>query len=118
MATPSYKERMKAARAEARAKREAEKAAWHRRAELIHEVRHIAREAVVADVRARGDRVSLYKPREITAQANALIGPWLVAQAKARIAARQNKNLEDLHKARSADSQRLSRANVTNEMES
>jgi len=109
---------MKAARAEARAKREAEKAAWHRRAELIHEVRHIAREAVVADVRARGDRVSLYKPREITAQANALIGPWLVAQAKARIAARQNKNLEDLHKARSADSQRLSRANVTNEMES
>ena len=74
MATPSYKERMKAARAEARAKREAEKAAWHRRAELIHEVRHIAREAVIADIRARSDRVSLYKPREITAQANALIG--------------------------------------------
>ena len=34
MATQSYRERMKAARAEARAKREAEKAEWHRRIEL------------------------------------------------------------------------------------
>jgi hypothetical protein len=66
---------MKEARAAARAKREAEKAEWHRRAELIAEVRRLARDAVIADIRARGDRVSLYKPREITAQANALIAP-------------------------------------------
>jgi hypothetical protein len=37
-ATKSYKERMAAARAEARAKREAEKAEWHRRAELRYEI--------------------------------------------------------------------------------
>ncbi len=34
MATPSYKERMKAQRAEARTKRKAEQAEWHRRLEL------------------------------------------------------------------------------------
>jgi len=33
-ATKSYKERMREARAKARAKRDAEKAEWHRRAEL------------------------------------------------------------------------------------
>jgi hypothetical protein len=93
MATPSYRERQRAARAEARAKREAEKAAWHRRAELVAEVRRLARDAVIADIRPTGDRVSLYKPREITAQANELIGPWLIAKDKARLAER-NAQLE------------------------
>jgi hypothetical protein len=42
MATPSYRERMKAARAEARAKREAEQAEWRRRIELRYEIRKLA----------------------------------------------------------------------------
>jgi hypothetical protein len=54
MATPSYRERMKAARAEARAKREAEKAEWLRRATLIAEVRRMSLEAVKDTIRARG----------------------------------------------------------------
>ena len=37
-ATKSYKERMREARAEARAKREAAKAEWHRRTELRYEI--------------------------------------------------------------------------------
>jgi hypothetical protein len=35
MATPSYRQRIKAARAAARAKRQAEKAEWHRQIELM-----------------------------------------------------------------------------------
>jgi hypothetical protein len=38
--TKSYKERMREARAEARAKREAAKAEWHRRTELRYEIRN------------------------------------------------------------------------------
>ena len=91
MATPSYKERMRAARAEARAKREAEKAEWHRQIELMAVVRRLSLEAVKASIRDRGDKVSLYTYAQLRAQADAMIGPWLVAQAKARIAARRNK---------------------------
>jgi hypothetical protein len=54
LATPSYRERMKAQRAEARAKRDAEKAEWHRRAELRYEVRRLALDAVKAGIRAGG----------------------------------------------------------------
>jgi hypothetical protein len=54
-ATPSYRERMKAQRAEARAKREAEKAEWHRQIELRCEVRRLALNTVKAGIRARGD---------------------------------------------------------------
>jgi hypothetical protein len=53
MATPSYRERMKAARAEARTKREAEKAEWHRRIELRYEIRKLAFDAVKAGIRGR-----------------------------------------------------------------
>ena len=91
MATSSYKERMKAQRAEARAKRETEKAEWRRRAALGAEVRRLSLEAVKASIRDRGDKVSLYTYAQLRAQADAMIGPWLVAQAKARIAARRNK---------------------------
>ena len=82
---------MKAARAEARAKREAEKAEWLRRAMIVAEVRRRSLEAVKASIRDRGDKVSLYTYAQLRAQADAMIGPWLVAQAKARIAARRNK---------------------------
>ena len=91
MATSSYKERMKAARAEARAKRQAEKAEWLRRAMLMAEVRRLSLEAVKASIRDRGDKVSHYSMAQLRAQADALIGPWLVAQARARVEARLNK---------------------------
>ena len=60
MATQSYRERMKAQRAAAGAKREAEQAEWHRRAELRYEVRRLAMDAVKAGITARGDKLSLY----------------------------------------------------------
>jgi hypothetical protein len=90
MATPSYRERMKAARAEARAKREAEQAEWHRQAELRYEVRRLALDAVKAGIRARGDKLSLYSHAQLVAQANAMIGRWLVAQARAQIATQKS----------------------------
>ena len=85
-ATQSYREKMKAQRAEARAKREAEKAEWHRRAELRYEIRKLAMDAVKAGIRARGDKLSLNSHAQLVTQANAMIGPWLVAQAKRQIA--------------------------------
>jgi regulator of protease activity HflC (stomatin/prohibitin superfamily) len=90
MATQSYRERMKAQRAEARAKREAEQAEWHRRAELRYEIRKLALDAVKAGIRARGDKVQLYSHAQLMAQANAMIGPWLVEQAKRQIAERNS----------------------------
>ena len=53
----SYRERMKAARAEARAKREAEQASAQRRPSYAVEVRRLAMEAVKAGIRAKGDKV-------------------------------------------------------------
>src|SRR5262249_14653496 len=81
-ATQSYRERMKAARAEARAKREAEKAARQRELELGHEVRRLAREAVLYSIRAAGDKVHNYTPAEIEREARGLICQWLIAKAK------------------------------------
>jgi hypothetical protein len=89
-ATQSYRERMKAQRAEARAKRDADKAEWHRRIELHVEVRRIAMAAVKATIRDRGDKLSVYSPAQLRAQADAMIGPWLVAQAKDRIVERNS----------------------------
>jgi hypothetical protein len=91
MATPCYRERMKAARAEARAKREAEQAEWHRRLELSVEVRRMALAATKEAIRARGDKLSLYSHAQLVTQANAMIGPWLVEQAKRQIAERKAK---------------------------
>jgi hypothetical protein len=93
MATQSYRERMKAQRAEARAKRQAEQAEWHRRAELRYEIRKLALNAVKAEIRARGDKLSLYSHAQLMAQANAMIGPWLVAQAKRQIAERNSQDM-------------------------
>ena len=95
MATSSYKERMKAARAEARAKRQAEKAEWLRRVELMAEIRRLSLEAVKASIRDRGDRVTLCTYAQLRAQADQMIGPWLVAKAKERIAERKSKHLSN-----------------------
>ena len=88
MATPSYKERMKAQRAEARAKRQAEQAEWRRRIELRCEVRRLAPDAVKAGIRARGDKLQLYSDAQLAVMAYELIGPWLIEQVKAQIAER------------------------------
>jgi hypothetical protein len=96
---------MREARAKARAEREAEKAEWRRRIELRYEIRKLALDAVKAGIRARGDRLSVYSHAQLVAQANALIGPWLVAQAKRQIAER---NSQDMHKPRSPETQGLS----------
>jgi hypothetical protein len=69
MATPSYRDRMKAARAEARAQRLAHEQAWKRRAGLMCEVRRLALDAVKAGIRARGDKVQHYLPVELQALA-------------------------------------------------
>jgi hypothetical protein len=94
-ATQSYRERMKAARAEARAKREAEKADWLRRITLIAEVRRMSLEAVKDAIRGRGDKVTHYSYAQLRAQADEMIGPWLVAKAKERIAGRNSKHLSE-----------------------
>jgi hypothetical protein len=60
--------------------------------------------AVKAAIRDKGDKLSLYSPAQLRAQADAMIGPWLVAQAKARIAERNSK---DLHKERRPEPQGL-----------
>jgi hypothetical protein len=66
---------MKAARAEARAKREAEKAAWLRHVTLVAEVRRLSLEAVKASIRDRGDRITLHTYAQLRAQADAMVGP-------------------------------------------
>jgi hypothetical protein len=88
MATPSYRERMKAARAEASAQRKAQQYAELRQRELVYEVRKLAMEAVVAGIKGRGDRVQVYSRAQLTAMANASISAFLIEQARARIASR------------------------------
>ena len=61
MATLSYKERMKAARAAASAQRKAEKAAHLRQVELIVTARMMALDAVKSTIRARGERITDYR---------------------------------------------------------
>ena len=47
-------------------------------------------DAVKAGIRARGDKVQLYTHAQLVTQSNAMIGPWLVAQAKRQIAERNS----------------------------
>ena len=89
MATPSYRERMKAARAQASAQRKAEKEARRRRVELWVTARMMAMDAVKHTIRARGDKVQHYSHAQLRAQADEMMGPWMILKAKERIAARQ-----------------------------
>ena len=89
MATLSYKERMRAARAEASAKRKAEQAARQQQIELRCEVHRLALAAVKAGIQAKGQRkLSTYSRAELTMMANAMIAPWFIEQVRAKIAAR------------------------------
>jgi hypothetical protein len=92
-AVGSYRERAAAARAAASAARRAEREAWQRRAELSAEVRRLSMAAVKATIRDRGDKLSRYSPAQLRVQADAMIGPWLVVQAKARIAERNSQDM-------------------------
>ena len=60
------------------------------RPELRYEIRKLAMDAVKAGIRARGDKVQLYTHAQLVTQSNAMIGPWLVAQAKRQIAERNS----------------------------
>jgi hypothetical protein len=91
-ATKPYAVRMKEARAAARAKREAEKAAWHRRLELMVECRMMALDLTKAEIRDRGAKISSYTLAQLRQRAEEMIGPWLVAKARARIAERNSKH--------------------------
>jgi hypothetical protein len=92
MATPSYKERMRAARAEASAKRKAEQAARQRQIELRCEVHRLALAAVKAGIQTKGQRkLSTYSRAELTMMTNALIAPWFIEQVRAKIAERNSK---------------------------
>ena len=84
----SYKERMREARAAARAERLAHEAAHRRMVELRVAVRREAEAMVRKQIADRGERVWHYLPKDIRAMAQDLITPALVAQARARIAAR------------------------------
>jgi hypothetical protein len=81
MATQSYRERMKAARAEASAQRKAEQAEYRKQLELVCEVRRLALDAVKEEIRARGDKVQLYSRASLQAMADESISPFLKAQA-------------------------------------
>jgi hypothetical protein len=97
MATLSYKERIKAARAEASAQRRAEQAARQRQIELLCEVHRLALAAVKASIQAKGQRkLSTYSRAELTMMANALIAPWFIEQVRAKIAARSVRNVPQI----------------------
>ena len=102
-------ERMAAARRAARTEREAGRKAERTRAELSAELRRLSLDAVKTMIRARGGKIHLYSVAQLQAQADALIGPWLVAQAKERIARRAEaeRNSKDLHKSRRPAAQGL-----------
>jgi hypothetical protein len=106
MVTQSYRERIKAQRAEPSAQRKAEQAARQQQIELRCEVHRLALAAVKAGIQAKGQRkLSTYSRAELTMMANALIAPWFIEQVKARIAER---NSEHSHKPRSPEPQGLS----------
>ena len=54
MASPSYRERMKAQRAAASAEKKAQQAEWHRRLELSCEIRRLALAATKAAIEETG----------------------------------------------------------------
>ena len=82
----SYKERQREARASA--KRQAEKAEWRRQIELMAVIKRLSLDAAKGAIRDRNDQVCNYSPAQLRVMADEFIGPWLIVQAKARIAER------------------------------
>jgi hypothetical protein len=89
MATPSYRERMKAERAAASAQHKAEQQAYRRYLELRITTERLARQLVIDGIRARGEKITHYRVAEVKQMAQELITPELIAQARARIEARR-----------------------------
>ena len=86
----SYKERMREARAAARAARLAREAAHRRMVELRVAVRREAEALVRKQIAGRGEKPSHYLPKDITRMAQDLITQAFVARAKVRIAERNS----------------------------
>jgi hypothetical protein len=86
MATLSYRERMKAQRADASAQRRAQQSDRQRQLELEVEVRRLALIAVKASLKAKGERLPLYSRGQLVTMANAAIAPFLIAQAQLKLA--------------------------------
>jgi hypothetical protein len=86
-AKQSYAARQREARAAASAKRKAEREAWLRQVTLIAETRRLALQLAKDEIRASGRKVSNYTIAQLRSRAEAMIGPWLVAKARARIEA-------------------------------
>jgi hypothetical protein len=55
------------------------------------ECRRLAMEVTKAEIRDRGDKISKYTLAQLRSRAEEMIGPWLVAKARARIAERNSK---------------------------
>jgi hypothetical protein len=85
MATPSYRERMKAQRAVASAQRKAQEAERLRQLTLMVETKRLARQLVKDGIRAGGDKFTDYLVKDITRMAEALITPALIEQARWRL---------------------------------
>lgn len=104
MTTPSYRERLRAERAAASAKRKAELAEWRDRVALRCEIRRLALLAVKDAIRASGDKVQLYSVAQLRARADEYISAQLVAEAKAKIADRAEREIaQRLHRSKAKD---------------
>jgi hypothetical protein len=108
MATPSYRERMKAERAAASAQRKAEQEAYRRHLELVFTTKRLARQLVIDGIRARGEKITHYRSVDITLMAEELITPELIAQARARLERRNAQNSKHLSNPRSGWKSRTS----------
>ena len=86
-AKQSYAARQREARAAASAKRKAEREAWLRQVTLRAETRRLALQLAKDEIRASGGKVSAYTIVQLRSRAEEMIGPWLVAKARARIEA-------------------------------
>jgi hypothetical protein len=57
----------------------------------------MALDAVKLTIRDRGDKISFYTPAQLRAQAEAMLGPWLILKAKERIAMAIHRALQIKH---------------------
>jgi hypothetical protein len=55
----------------------------------------MALELTKAEIRDRGQKISKYTLAQLRQRAEEIIGPWLVAKAKARIAERNSKHMSN-----------------------
>jgi hypothetical protein len=59
------------------------------------ECRMMALDLTKAEIRDRGQKISKYTLAQLRIRAEEMIGPWLVAKARARIAERNSKHMSN-----------------------